>query len=102
MIEEKRNLDIVNAGRLILGRFGLFPEQRTEAARSDLETMARLDPDGWQPLRVRIALATENAKAWRMVPLDRMRQCQQPAAGFCGYYAQRKTGVKLQGCQQWQ
>ena len=96
IISGRRNLDLVNAARVILGRFGLFPEQRANRAAAALSEMQEHNPSGHQQLAVRIALATQDAKPWAKLPLDRFKAIMAEADGMWSE-AHRAEQVRIGG-----
>lgn len=96
ILKERRNLDYVNAGRLIMGRFGMLGQVVVERARADMETMRELDADGFAKLERRMVDATSRAKAWREVALDEFRVL---AADLDGLWSEshRAEQVRIDG-----
>lgn len=73
ILKERRNLDTVQAGRVIMGRFGLLPQSMAEAALASMKQMQQVDPDGYGSLMADVAKEVVDSRPWREVPLDRFR-----------------------------
>lgn len=73
ILKERRNLDTVQAGRVIMGRFGLLPQSMAEAAWASMQQMQQVDPDGYDSLMADVAKEVLDSRPWREVPLDRFR-----------------------------
>lgn len=96
IISGRRNLDIVNAVRVILGKFDLFNEQRAKRAEAALSEMQTHSPSGYQQLAVRIYQSTQDAKPWRTLPLDRFKTLMAEADGAWSE-AKRSEQVRIAG-----
>jgi hypothetical protein len=73
VLKERRSLDTVQAGRVIMGRFAMLPQAMFDAAFASMKQMQQVDPDGHDSLMADVAREVVDARPWREVPLDRFR-----------------------------
>lgn len=73
VLKERRSLDTVQAGRVIMGRFAMLPQAMFDAAWASMKQMQQVDPDGHDSLMADVAREVVDARPWREVPLDRFR-----------------------------
>lgn len=96
ILKAKRNLDMVQAIRVLLGRFGAIGQAQAEDANAYMATMAQQNPTGHAELATRIALAADGAKPWRETPLERWRIVMDEAAQLW-HESKRSEQIKIQG-----
>lgn len=71
MIAETRNLDLVNAARAVLARFGIGTA--TARAATGLEQLRQYDPGAYEQLTETIVAATANAGPYKTTPIRDFR-----------------------------
>ncbi len=81
-LKQGRNLDVVKVAIAMLGKWGMVSPARHNAAVEYLTQWSNLDPDGYQPYGVRMALLTENAVPMEQMSLDRFRVITEAASGL--------------------
>lgn len=73
VLKERRSLDTVQSGRVIMGKFAMLPESMAQAAWASMQQMQQVDPDGFESLMADVARQIVDARPWRELPLDRFR-----------------------------
>jgi hypothetical protein len=96
ILKAKRNLDMVQAIRALLGRFGAIGQAQAEDANAYMATMAQQNPAGHAELATRIAIAADQAKPWREMPLERWRVVMDEAAQMW-HESKRSEQIRIAG-----
>lgn len=65
-----RDVDMVNAARAILGRYGIGP--RGEEAFAYLEQVRQNDPDKFNDLQMAVSVLTQQPKPWQELTMDEL------------------------------
>lgn len=96
ILKAKRNLDMVQAIRALLGRFGAIGQAQAEDANAYMATMAQQNRAGHAELATRIAIAADQAKPWREMPLERWRVVMDEAAQLW-HESKRSEQIRIAG-----
>ena len=95
-LKQGRNLDVVKVAIAMLGKWGMISAPRYNAAVEQLAQWEQLDPVGYEPYRVRLAILVDKAVPMEQMTLDSFRVVAGAADGFWSE-AKRSNQVLVNG-----